>query len=377
MNKKEIAEIRRRFNSEKSNITSVCGCYVNSKKEIVAEFSESLSLMPDEERDQVFSRLRHVLSGSPDRNLYDISISTQQVMSGEEHRLLSKLRTDGLGDAEAVGRLYRSIISAVSFDDGFLIFLAHDTYDVPYRSRDGAEDAQDSENLFRYIICAVCPVATTKPTLGFHLGEHRLRNIATDWVIRQPEIGFMFPAFDSRAANIYGALYYTRDAAADHSAFIDAVFRAKTPMPAAAQKETFQSVLGEAIADDCSLDVVQAVRGQLGDIAATYKETRSPDPLRFTKETVEDVLKSCGVSDERVDVFSQKYSEEFGSSAEISAAAVLDSRPIEIDTPDVVIRVNPERGDLVDTRIIDGARYILIRAEENVKVSGITIHINE
>ena len=39
------------------------------------------------------------------------------------------------------------------------------------------------------------------------------------------------------------------------------------------------------------------------------------------------------------------------------------------------IQVNPERGDLVETRIIDGARYILIRAEESVEVNGVPICI--
>ena len=230
MNKKEISEIRRRFNAEKSSITSICGCYVNSKKEIISEFSESLSLMPDEERDQVFSLLRHVLSGAPDRNLFDINISTQQVLSGEEHRLLSELRQDGLANKELVGRLYRNIIGAVSFEENFMVLLAHDSYDVPYRHSDGTDGGRESDTVFRYIICAVCPVKMTKPSLGFHLGEQRLRNIATDWVIRPPEMGFMFPAFDSRAANIYGARSTTPATPRRTTARLSTLFFAR-PLP--------------------------------------------------------------------------------------------------------------------------------------------------
>lgn len=44
-------------------------------------------------------------------------------------------------------------------------------------------------------------------------------------------------------------------------------------------------------------------------------------------------------------------------------------------TPDVTIRVNPDRGDLVETRMIDGTRYILIRAEEGVEVNGVQVQI--
>ena len=46
MNEKEISEIRRRFRSDKSNITHVRGCYVNERQEIVSEFDQSLALMP-------------------------------------------------------------------------------------------------------------------------------------------------------------------------------------------------------------------------------------------------------------------------------------------------------------------------------------------
>ena len=54
----------------------------------------------------------------------------------------------------------------------------------------------------------------------------------------------------------------------------------------------------------------------------------------------------------------------------------MDSKQLEVKTPDVTIKVNPERSDLVETRVIDGARYILIRAEEGVEVNGVQIHIS-
>ena len=39
---------------------------------------------------------------------------------------------------------------------------------------------------------------------------------------------------------------------------------------------------------------------------------------------------------------------------------------MQVRTPDVTIQVNAEHGDLVQTRVIDGVKYILIRAGENV-----------
>ena len=55
----------------------------------------------------------------------------------------------------------------------------------------------------------------------------------------------------------------------------------------------------------------------------------------------------------------------------------MDLRQFRLETPDVSIRVNPERRDLIETRIIDGTRYILIRADEGVEVNGVSIQIND
>ena len=41
MNEKEISEIRRRFRADKHNIAHIRGCYVNEKKEIIAQFDQS------------------------------------------------------------------------------------------------------------------------------------------------------------------------------------------------------------------------------------------------------------------------------------------------------------------------------------------------
>ena len=40
MNKKEISELRRRFSPDKNAIGHIYGCYVNTKKEIIAYLDE-------------------------------------------------------------------------------------------------------------------------------------------------------------------------------------------------------------------------------------------------------------------------------------------------------------------------------------------------
>lgn len=94
-----------------------------------------------------------------------------------------------------------------------------------------------------------------------------------------PELGFLFPAFDDRSTNLYNALYYTRDSGENHPELVEAVFRREAPMPAAAQKETFQTLLSDTLADECSCEVVQAVHDQLCELVEEHRERKEAEPL--------------------------------------------------------------------------------------------------
>jgi hypothetical protein len=375
MNEKEIAEIRRRFRPDKTNITLIRGCYVNENREIVSEFNQSIGLMHQEESEELMAILKKTLSGTIGKNLIDIEFATQQVLEGEEHKLLMALRDSSLDDDNAVQQFYGRVIQTLNIEGNYLILLAYDKYDVPYYSKDG-EKQDDSSEVFSYFLCSICPVKLTKPTLGYFAYENKFRNITADWYVSAPELGFMFPTFDDRSANIYNAVYYSRDIAENHQEFVDTVFKTEIPMPAAAQKETFESILEDTIADDCSFEVVQAVHEQLSEMIEEHKKNKKEDPLVISKKTVKGVLESCGVSEPRVTAFEEKYDTEFGANTEISPRNIIDTKQFEVRTPDVTIRVNPERSDLVETRIINGAKYILIRVDEGVEVNGVSINIS-
>lgn len=333
MNEKEIAEIRRRFRADRGSITHVRGCYVNEQKEIVAQFDQSLTLMPQEEAEKMLAVLKKTLSGTVGKNLINLSFSTAQVVDSEEHRLLMTLRDTKLEEEEAVQRFFETVIPAVTLEGTYLILLCHDTYDVPFRS------------------------------------------LPPDWLVSPPQVGFLFPAFDDRSTNLYGALYYTRDTAVSQEELAQAVFHLELPMPAQEQKETFQEILTQSLAEDCSYDVLQTVHDRLCQRMEEHKETRDPEPLTVSPKEVGGMLLDCGIDDGQVAAFEEKCEEVFGTEAAFSPQNLVEKKRWEIHTPDVSIRVAPGRGDLVQTRIIDGARYILIRAEEGVEVNGVAIQI--
>lgn len=377
MTEKEIAEIRRRFRAEKSNITHIRGCYVSEKREIVSEFDQPFSTLPQEETECMLAVLKRALSGTIGKNLIDISFKTEQVVDSDEHRLLMALRDSSLRDDTAVHALFNKIIEVLAIEGTYLILLAHDAYDVPYRAKDGAQLEDMSEEVYSYVLCAVCPVKPTKPALSYDVPDNSFRSRLPDWLVSSPEAGFLFPAFTDRSADIYNALYYSRDTANNYPELIDAVFRAEAPMPAAEQKDTFHAVLAETLSEECSFDVIQAVDTTLREMIKEHKENKAEEPLTLSREEIKAVLENSGVSNEKVTSFGEKFDEEFGSDMTLSPKTLIDKAQFEVKTPDVKIQVNPERTDLLETRIIDGSRYILIRAGDGVEVNGVPIRITE
>ena len=375
MNEREIGELRRRLKPEKTTITHVRGCYVNEKREIVSQFNQSISVLSEEEGEKVLALLRKCLSGTQGKNLVDLSFSTNQVAGGEAHKLLMSLRDGGLEDEETVAGFYQKIIDSLVIEGGYLILLASDAYDVPFKGKDDQVQPEGSETMFRYVLCAICPVKLAKPALTYYVTAGEFHNRAADWLVGPPQLGFLFPAFDDRATNLYGALLYTRNLAENHSEFVDAVFGATAPMAAADQMEGFQAILGQSLENDCSLETVQAVRGQLCAMIQEHKESKEPELLTVNKATVKGVLASCGVSEDHVEAFDREYDQVFGPETDISPRNVVDPKRLEVKTPDVTIRVSPERGDLIETRVLGGVKYIMIRADEEVEVNGVSIHI--
>lgn len=375
MNEREVSEIRRRFRPDQSNITHIRGCYVSDKGEVLSQLNQSVALMLEDEKEKVLGILKRTLSGALDKNLMDISFPTQQVVDGAEHKLLMRLRDSHLEDDEAVETFFDHVRQCVSMETNYLILLAHDAYDVPYRSRDGLRQDDAAADVFSYILCSICPVKLSKSALSYHTQEQAFHNSKTDWIVCAPELGFLFPAFDGRSTNLYGALYYSRDIANGHESFIDTIFRSEPPMSAAAQKETFQSVLGSSLETDCSMTVVQTVHAQLSDMIQAHKESKEKEPLVISKPEVNHVLKTCGLPEERVAAFEKSFDESFGAHADLHPQNLVDVKRFEISTPDVKIQVNPSRRDLVETRVLGGAKYILIHAEEGVEVNGVPIEI--
>ena len=375
MNDREIAEIRRRMRPDKNSIGRIRGCYVNDNHTIISEFDQMLGLISSNEAEEILSHLRKTLSGAIGRNLIDISFSNQQVLEGEEHKLLSSLRSSSLGDNDAIEAFFKKAIDTVDIEGSYFILLANDKYDIFTYDANGEKN--ESPEVFSYILCAICPIKQAKPSLAYSISDSKFKNIVRDSLISAPEIGFMFPAFDSKTANIYNALFYTRDVSISHEEFVRAVFSTDTPKPATEQAESIASILNDTVKEECSLELIQAVQAQLIEITADHKANKEDEPLLLSAKDVGTILRSGGVEEEAIASFSERFEENLGANAALPPANVMDIKKFEVKTPEVTVKVKPECSELIQTRIIDGTKYLLTRADGDVEVNGIRISINE
>ena len=236
--------------------------------------------------------------------------------------------------------------------------------------------ADGSDAVYKYFVCSICPVKAPTLELKYSNEDSEFHSASTGHIALAPELGFLFPAFDDRAANIYNALFYSKNAAELHQEVIDAVFRvAEPPMSAEEQKNIFSTALGDTLQKDCSYDVVQSVHEQLRGRIDEHKESKDPQPLTLSVREVGDMLSGSGVSAEKVEAFQQECRKQYGEDAELNPKNIIESGKFQITTPEVKIAVAPEYSYMIEARVIDGRKYILIPADDGVEINGIGVNI--
>ena len=376
MNQKEVGELRRRLRPGKNNFSHVYGCYVSPLKEIIAEVDQPLSLLNEDDVESCLALLRKALSGGLGRNLVDVAFSTRQVAETEELKRLLALRDAKLKDAAARREFYETVIQNLELgEDSYLILLAQESYDVPFRTRNDEVLDDSSDTVYSYLLCAVCPMREGKPGLGYVPNENALHVKTAGRLASPPEVGFLWPAFDDRAPNLYNALYYVRKPELLHGEFISGVFGTEPPLSAPEQREAFETALTDALGAECSMELVQAVHEQLRERIELHKESKDPEPLTVTARDVGGMLRECGIEEERVSAFQDYCGQRLGQEAAVDPANLIDSRRFQIKAGEITITVKPELSGQVESRVLEGRTYLLIPAGDGVEVNGLPVEL--
>ena len=371
MTKQEIAEIKKLLTPKKCSITRICGCYVDGEKNKKTELKQAFLALPEEEMFKYFEILRKVLSGTIGKNLLTLEFPLASEETGGTQDFLLRLRDSKLKDDILLEELYDRIIDNYEYVGNYLILVVHDVYDVPGRTLDGIEMDDASDEVYEYILACICPVELSKPGLSYNAVENTFQNRIRDWVVGLPDTGFLFPAFNDRGSDIHSTLYYSKDPEELKDGFVEQLLGCPLPLSAGSQKETFQTLVEETLGEDCEFETVKNIHDKLNEMAEEHKD--EPQPLMLDKNEVKTILAGSGVSNERLAQFDRHYDETAGETTSLFAGNVMNTKTFEVKTPDVVIKVNPERTDLVETKMIDGRECLVIQLGGSVVVNGITV----
>lgn len=371
MIKQEINEIKRLFTPSNCSITRICGCYVDGEKNKKTEFKEAFLSLPEEEIFKYFELLRKTLSGNIGKNLLNLDFPVNTESEGGTQEFLLRLRDSKLKDDALLEEFYDRIIGSYEFVGNYLILLIHDAYDVPGKTTDGLTMDDASDTVFEYIMCCICPVELSKPGLSYDAEINEFHNRVRDWVVNMPETGFLFPSFNDRCTDIHSTLYYSKNPEESHGEFVEGILGCTLPLSAGGQKETFQTIIEETLGESCEYEVVKNIHENLTEMIEEHKEI--PEPLTLNKKEVKDLLEKSGVEEEKLAGFDKLYDAAAGEDTALFVSNVASTRSFEVKTPDVVVKVNPERADLVNTMIVDGRKCLVIEISDQVEVNGINV----
>lgn len=387
MNPRETAELKRRLNASKNVPHLIKGLYVTDSAELISEFTLQPAIMNQEELEKYLSLFKKILSGTPGQTFLPVDFTTDEVMNGNAHSVLMDALSTSLQDENCLQSLTEEILSyirvkgaqnATSVSEqqtapNYLVLLLQDSMDVPARDQNGEIDHENAVNVFSYFLCAVCPVKQSKNALGFTGEDGAFHLLPGNWLPSAPETGFLFPAYEEGGANIYRAMLFTHDASDLCPDFTGQVFGKELTMSAPQQQESFQTILSEALAEECRLDTVQAVHETISGLIEERKADKTAESLALTGSEIRQVLQDCGVPEEKAERFEERCAETFGDYAEIPAVNLVKPKQFQVEAPGVQIRVSPECTGLLETRMIDGRRYILVPADGDVEVNGMRV----
>ena len=395
MNKKEVLELKRRFKKEEASFTRLVGCYVDGNKNKICKFGGKFLNMEEEEYYKYLEIANKALSGTLGNNLLELSFPLQEEEIGGRQQILMALRESKLEDENLLDTYYDLVIDTYDEVGNYLILLYHDSYDVMRRTSDN-DDLDESEEVYNYLICAICPVALSKPGLGYLEAEGRIGSRIRDWVVGAPDTAFLFPAFTDRSTDIHALMFYTKNTKEPHSEFMANGLGCSVERTATEQKMAFHSIVRNALGseDEHTEDILMDIQQNLSDMIEEYEETHDEDADAFVLDqaTLGKLLEESLVPKDKANRIEKSLDEAFGDKA-IIAENVIDPKALvqneirlerkementivalnkqledykaETRNYDVVLHVKPEKATKIHTTLIEGKKCIVIPMEEN------------
>ena len=335
MRKKDILELKKRFKKDYCTFTKMCGCYVNGEKHIILKFRETFLNLDEDEYFKYLEIAKKVLSGTIGNNILELNFPLNDDLINEKQVSLMKLKNSQLKDDTLLDEFYDSIIDSYDYTGNFLILIFHDAYDVITKTKDNAK-LDESEEVYEYVLCAICPVSLSQPGLRYFEEENKIKARIRDWVVEAPTTGFVFPAFINRSTDVNSIMYYTKNAKDTHPELMENALGCYSKQTATIQKETFQSIIKDSLnvdekkADKIFMEVQESLNNMLEEHNAIYEDVDVDlEPIVLTKTDIQNILIESGVPEEVTTKIEKTYIETFGDDLPL-AENLIDSKVLKV-----------------------------------------------
>lgn len=329
MRKKDILELKKRLKKDHCTFTKMCGCYVNGEKHIILKFRETFLNLDEDEYFKYLDIAKKVLSGTVGNNILELNFPTNEDLINEKQISLMQLKNSKLKNDDLLDDFYDSIINNYDYTGNFLILIFHDAYDVITKTKDNLK-LDESEEVYEYVLCAICPVSLSDPGLRYFEEENKIKARVRDWVVDAPTNGFVFPGFINRSSDVNSVMYYTKNAKDTHPELMENALGCYSKQTAVIQKETFQSIIKDSFnadekkADKVFMEVQDNLNAMIDEYNSMYEDVDC-DPITLTKKDVENLLSESGVPEEITYKIQQSYMETFGEDLPL-AESLIDSK---------------------------------------------------
>lgn len=332
MRKKDILELKRRLKKDHCTFTKICGCYVNGEKHIILKFRETFLNLDEDEYFKYLEIAKKVLSGTIGNNILELNFPINENYINERQISLMQLKKSQLKDDALLDDFYESIIDNYDFTGNFIILIFHDAYDVITKTTDNAK-LDESEEVYEYVLCAICPVSLSEPGLRYFEEENKIKARIRDWVVDAPINGFVFPAFIDRSSDVNSIMYYTKNAKDTHPELMENALGCYSKQTATIQKETFESIIKDSFsteekkADKIFMEVQENLNAMIDEYNAIHDDT-DYEPISLTKKDIQNLLIESGVPEEITTKIEKSYVENFNDDLPL-AENLIDAKALK------------------------------------------------
>lgn len=332
MRKKDILELKKRLKKDHCTFTKMCGCYVNGEKHVILKFRETFLNLDEDEYFKYLEIAKKVLSGTIGNNLLELNFPINDDLVNEKQISLMQLKSSQLKDDTLLDSFYDSIIDNYDYTGNFLILIFHDAYDVITKTKDNSK-LDESEEVYEYVLCAICPVSLSEPGLRYFDEENKIKARIRDWVVEAPTNGFVFPAFINRSSDVNSIMYYTKNAKDTHPELMENALGCDSKQTATIQKETFQSIIKDSFgadekkAEKIFMEVQENLNNMIDEYKAIYEDVDS-EPITLKKDDIQSILIESGIPEEVTTKIEKSYEEIFGDDLPL-AENLIDSKALK------------------------------------------------